>query len=575
MKKTQPRFWWVIDSIILVLLTVIFGVWFFKAHAYGAWGDDSPGYIYTAGQVQNGEALVVQDNLVQAALAWFGDEHFARFVAPAHHEIISPSGWTASRYPIGLSVLMALANKLTGQDTAMYAIVPLAAVGVVLLTYLLAVLWLPTNPPLKRVGAMVAALSVGLSDVFANYAVAQPMREIPALLFWLAALLLLTFINRVQLMRWKIILAICAGLLFGYSINIRETSAVLLVPVLVWLWPVGRVWWKSRVERSAFIKIVLAGCAGLLIALSLSIWNSAAITAHKEKFREKDISSIAITSNFDHIQSLSPSNLFNNQGKFKPGVGGVVQYWEVMSQFSTFAPFLFFALIGLFLTWWQQRRLAYVLASWIAVVFILFAMWINPYARYILPLLPAVAILSAYGMVGIIEYVGKKLQLSRFVSIGLSLLLMAAFFISLQPAIAARNEHIRLGDSVYKAITAEDLSTLKTVSDQLLVKASPEKPALLMMFGSWRAGLPETIMTHSDLRVIRFPGRPNEQPDLTALAGFMAELQKTYTVYVWYDATLGTGEQRLFQQLSLSEPILTTQLSFQADIVIYALTAND
>lgn len=575
MKVVQPRFWLIVDSAILALLLFVFGAWFLLEHAYGAWGDDSPGYIYTAGQLANGETLVAQDELVQQALAWFGDERLARFVAPAHHEIISPDGWIASRYPIGLSAIMAAIQKLTGSASAMYAVVPITAVAVVALTYILAVLWLPTNPPLKRVAGIIAAMSVGLADLYANYAVSQPMREIPSLLFWLLALLGLTWLTRAKSLSWKLGLALVSGALLGYSINIRETGAVFVLPVLIWLWPATRAWWKNHSERVAFLKILVVGIIGLALTLSLSIWNSATITAHKEKFREKDISRIAITSNFDHIQSLSPSNLFNNQGKFKPGVGGVVQYWEVMTEFNTFAPFLAFALIGLIVLWRKQRRLAYVLGVWITVIFVLFAMWINPYARYILPVLPAVAILAAYGLISTIEYGGKLFALSPRWNRVLGLLLVVAFGVTQYPAIVARNEHIQLGDSVYKSITAEDSATLQSLSDQLLAADTTERPALLFMFGTWRAGLPETIMAHSNLRVIRFPGRPNEQPALGELAEFLQELNKTQTVYVWYDGTLGSGEQRLFTQLPITDPILTTELSFQSAITIYALTPNN
>ena len=132
--------WWLVDSVILLLLTMISGVWFLWHHAYGAYGDDSPGYIYSAHQLLEGEALVQQDVLVQDALAWFGDEQYARFVAPAHHEIIAPTGWITSRYPWD-ERLDGLAAWLSGTVTGIYLVVPVFAV-VVLCTYLGAI-WLP------------------------------------------------------------------------------------------------------------------------------------------------------------------------------------------------------------------------------------------------------------------------------------------------------------------------------------------------------------------------------------------------------------------------------------------------
>lgn len=558
--------WFVLDVVFCVLLSGIFGLWFLSNHAAGAWGDDAPGYMYTAGQILRHEPLVVQDTLVQQALDFFGDEHFARFVAPAHHEIIAPSGWVASRYPIGLSVLMAGAAWLWHSDTAMYLVVPLLAVIVVVLTYVLGIVTLPLLPAWKRVAALMAALAVGLADVFANYAVAEPMREIPSMVFFLASLILLVVAGRQTVpSRWRWILIALAGVCFGYSVNIRETSAVLLLPLGLVLTQ------KPLWSRSQRWRIGTVFAAAMLISLSVSIWNSAQITMHKEKFRSKDISRIAITSNFDHIQSLNPHNLFDNEGKFKPGVGGVQQYWEVLNGFSVWPPFVLFALVGVVALWQEQRRLAAVYVSWFLGIYGLFAMWINPYPRYILPLLPAVALLSAYGVMRAAYYVGRWLQLSPWWQRGLLALAVLSFFVAQRPAIADRNSQLTATVGVYKAITVNDLEQLRALAAVIEQQASG-KPALLIMFGDYKGGLAETTMIHTGLRVIRFPSKPNEQPQLDNLAQFLSQLEQDYTLFVWYDPTISAKEQRLLHYVQWSDPLLTQNYSFQPNVTLYAIT---
>lgn len=573
---TKRWSWIILDIILCAALVAVFGIWYLSNHAYGAWGNDSPGYIYTAGQLLRGEPLVSQDELAQSALAFFGDERFARFVVPAHHEIISPQGWIASRYPIGLSLIMALVVALSRQPDAIYSVVPVAAVIVVLLTYLLAVITLPLVPPLKRVAGLLAAFSVGLADLFASSAVSEPMREIPSMVFFLVSCIALyvavTYVKR----PWcAAVLLVLGGLTFGYSVNIRETSAVLLLPLVLLIWSKrgnNQTKHRSTMQRWWPMAVFLLS---VIVSLSLTIWNSTQLTLHKEKFRTKDISRIAITSNFDHVQSLSLSNLLDNQGKFKPGVGGLQQYWQVMQGFSIWPLFIVLAGFGLYALWHKQRRLTVVYVTWFGLIYLLFAMWINPYPRYILPLLPVLAILSTYGTIVVGDYVGRWLHWSRWLTRGMMALLIVSFFIAQRPAVAQRHEQLRSDVGVYKAITATDAEALRQVIIQAQAAAPQDKPPLLMMFGDYKGGLAEIIMTMSDLRVIRFPGKPNEQPKFSDLQKFLKQLQERYTLLVWYDDTINANEQRLLHEVILSEPLATASFSFQPNITIYAITQNN
>ncbi len=553
--------WWLLDSVILLLLTSISSAWFMWHHAYGAYGDDSPGYIYSAHQLLTGEALVQQDALVQDALAWFGNEQHARFVAPAHHEIIAPTGWITSRYPLGMSVLMALAAWLSGTVTGIYLVVPVFAVIVVLCTYLGAIWLLPVAAVWKRLVGIGAAVIVVSCDLFAHYAVAQPMREIPSLGLFLIAVLI--FCTTLRATGWKQALGmVIAGLAFGYSVGIRETGAILVLPLILF--------GLSRVQQQRW-RVAGWFLLGAVMAYSWFIVQAVNITAHKEAFRDKDITTIAITANIDHIQSLSITNLWDNQGKFKPGVGGLQQYWEVINNFSAWPLFLFCALIGLWYAWKKDPALGRLLVSWVVLVVLLFGMWVNPYPRYVLPILPVLAWASMLGMFAIWQWFVQLFQLRRGTSMAMLGLMVLGFVLANQPAIAERQEHLRTGAAVDRELTKADLDLVIQASTAVITDAqSTGKTPLLLMLGATKGGLAETIMTHADLRVIRFPSKEKEQPPLDQLAAYIRHLDETYTLYLWYDPSVTANEQRFYNQQVLV-PIIQTTTSYQPAISIYRL----
>ncbi len=562
----MPKRWWIIDSIIVVLLLFISGIWFTWHHAYGAYGDDSPGYIYLAHQLLSGGDLVQQDPLVKQALDYFGSEPYARFVAPAHHEIISPEGWTASRYPIGLSVLMALAAAITGNTTAIYLVVPMAAVLIVLFTYLGAIWLLPVSAVQKRLVGLGSACIVIGCDLFANYAVAQPMREIPSMVFSLAAFYLLVWALQQKRKRYWFGL-ILSALAFAFSVGIRETSVILIIPFLVYA---GQVTKQAPYQQRLYsIGIFLFGC---LLGYSIFIVQAVDITLHKAVFRAKDVSRIAVTSNFDHIQSLAIHNLWDNQGKFKPGVGGLNQYWDVLQQFSPWILFLPFLFVGLIYCWQRHRLWFWTFGSWCVAVVLLFGMWINPYPRYILPILPLVAWLSMLGAFYSWELLTTKFTLRRLTSISILLLLGISFVVAYQPTFAAQQLRLSTGTTIDRELTKSDLDTLQVAMRNIEQDAeSTGKLPLLIMLGSTKGGLAETLLTHSNVKTIRFPNKDKEQPPYELLTAFLDQLGQTYTLYLWYDPTVTALEQRFYNEQELTL-VTATATSFQSAINLYRIT---
>ena len=120
---------------VSIFLAGIFGVLYFNDHAWGAWGDDSAGYIFLAGRMSMGLPLVYTDPIAADGLQFFGDEKLARWLTPTHHEFINPSGMIASKYPIGVSLLMFVVSKLAGTTDAFYVVTPLLAALNIVLTY--------------------------------------------------------------------------------------------------------------------------------------------------------------------------------------------------------------------------------------------------------------------------------------------------------------------------------------------------------------------------------------------------------------------------------------------------------
>ena len=556
-----------VDVSVTIVLGMVFAIFFLFSHAWGAWGDDSPGYIYTAGQIANGEELVVQDELVQRGLERFEDEKLVRWLAPTHHEIISPDGWIASKYPIGLSWIMAQVAKLFSIES-MYVVVPVLAVATVVMTYWLAIVWIPDAPTTRRVVGIVAALSVGLASLFSAYAVAQPMRDIPALAFMTAAVLGMGVYFKIRVgHKWLSFgLLLVSGGLLGMAMNIRETAVLLLVPllaVLVWEY---RSHWKQLLASVGMLLL------GTVLVFSLSIWNSIQITEHKQNFRQKDVTNIAITSNIDHIQSLSFENIYNNQGKFKPGVGGANQYWQVMQSFSAWPPFIIMAIAGLAVLLWKHRREGIVFGFWVGSMFLLFSMWINPYPRYILSIVVPVALLAGYGTVMVGRGLWLLLGLKQWTWLLINLLIVASFLVSFRPGVEARQKFVLSDELVFKSISQQDLATAQQLAADIEVHADEsEKPPLLLFFGQWKAGMSEMVMTHSSIRAIRFPGKANLQPDPLAMQQFIEELREDYTVYVWYDTSTSAAGQQLYNSLP-QQPLHTYSFSFEDTIELSVLT---
>lgn len=547
-----------------LVLAVGFTGLIWQDHAYGAWGDDSPGYTFLAGRLLQHKPLVYQDPVVSAGLDFFGNERDSRWLTPTHHDIISPSGWMASIYPIGLSFLMWLAAVLAQTDTALYVVVPICAGLSVGLTYLLGVVLLKENRFQIPV-ALASALALGSSQIFFESAVSEPMREIPSLVFLLLAGIAAVLTSRSE----KITVWICLGWLlvggfFGMATNVRETSIMVLPAIIPFLIPKARHQGFKWLIQATWKPLVTC-IVGFLLVFSLSLWNSAEISQHKVKFRKKDLTSVAITSNIDHIQSLSLENIFNNQGKFHPGEGSLPHYWDEMRNITPVV-FLFPAmLLGLWSLWSSNKRKFWFLLLWPLGTLTIFSLWVNPYSRYLLPAFPPLLILSFVGVSYFCSQLIPRLIKTKWLRWIFGLLVVISIVLPFGQVMQQELAELKTKDLlIYKSISLSDLNQLKDLGQAV---SSPK--SILLFTGDWEYGISETFELHTQVKSIRFP-LENKRFDIPQdkVAQFMQKLLADgYSLYVWTDETT-TSDTQVFLNNNFKRSLVKTYVSTYASQIL-------
>lgn len=578
--KYKSFFW---QLIICLVIGGVFSFIYFYNHAFGTWGDDSAGYIYTWGRMQNQQPLVYQDSLTKQALDFFQVEKQARFAAPTHQEIISPSGYLASKYPIGLSILMYLISQISGHDYFIYYLIPALAVLCLLLVYLISV-QLFQHLKFHKLLAILPALMLGLSIVFYEYTVAQPMRDIAALFFILASFYFVQLAVKAKIANKNLIfylLLVLAVFSFGYSINIRETSFIMAPAYLILLWQTINKADERKKKIKYILKISVLSFFVLIIALLPSIINSVDISKYKEKFKKKDITSVAITSNFDHITSFSVDNLFHNNGKFKPGKGGLAYYWQIMNEITPWPAFMAFAALGFYFLFKKNKLLSLSLLYWFLSVLAIFALWINPYNRYIIPLFPVLCILAVYGLTMFCNKVLPIFFNNKKIIYLVMILIAASLVISYEPVISEINKDMRgLNEDgerilIYKAISRADLNNLKQIGDNIKKENADKKP-LVVFSGSWQHGISETFSAHNNIQAIRMPLEQNRYnfDEEKVKEFFNNSIINNYHVYIWVDKTSDTKVWDLIKlyNYQLKEKYY---FSFEDQVYIYELTKKN
>lgn len=517
-----------------LIISTFFALVYLHNHAFGAWGDDSPGYIAMTGRLVQGQPLVYQDTLAQQGLNVFEDERLARWLRPVHYEFINPDGWMAPRYPIGIAFILSIGAIMTRNLAGMYLVVPLlAAINVGLLFWLTA---LVTHFSRYRwLLAVVSAWALGITTLYYELALSQPMREIPTLTFILIATLALIYwqkrlaTNTVKKTWWLLVISAIA---LGIAMNIRETATVLLPSIMIYISATVRAKKYHAILRSLGLYL-----ATIVIALLPTIYMAIRLDTLQAPFKRRDVTLPAVVPNIDHITSIGLRNMFNDYGKFRPGHGALPHYWSVMSDITPMPWFLFFALLGGVLLWQYAKKETWLLVSWLLSILFMFSIWINPYSRYIIPLFPTVIILGCFGVVQLLDLLLSYLPLKKFQFFIVTGIIVIGSVVLYQPAFAKLRHHFTADTYYSKSISHRDLNSLIALGEQL----KKDSPAPLLIFTGSHHGLPEVFTTHTNIRTVTLPLESRFSPTPEQLHTFFADhILPNYTVYVWVDSTSGT-----------------------------------
>lgn len=545
-------------------LMFLFGLIYFHNHSFGAWGDDSPGYIYMAGRLVRGESLIYQDTLAKQGLTAFQDERLARWLRPLHYEFINPDGWIAPRYPIGIAFFLAFGAIITNDLSGLYLVVPLLATLNVGLVFWLAAILLDFNR-YRWLIAAISAWALGITTLYYELALSQPMREIPTLTFILFTILALLYWKKnltAPTQKKKLWLLLLSALALGIAINIRETAIVMLPGIIIYIVLSVRSHKNKKWVVARYLGTYVVTC---LIVLLPTIYTAIRLDVLQTPFKRRDVVVPSVVPNIDHITSIGLRNLFNDYGKFRPGHGALPHYWGVMSDITPLPWFLFFTLLGAVLLWQHSKKDSWLLVSWLVSILLMFSVWINPYSRYIIPLFPAVIILGYFGVIQLLDLIVSYLPLKKFQFLIVSGLVIIGSAILYQPA-ASKLQHQFTTETYFsRSISHKDLRTLIILGDQL--QTASGAPPLLLFTGS-RHGLPEVFTTHTGIRTASLPLESRFSPSTEELNTFFSEhIFPNYTVYLWVDTTTDPTINDWFNQYQVQE-IANIQLSFEKKIVL-------
>ncbi len=532
------------DLILLGLLAALAFAAYVPTHAYGATSGDSPGYLHNAGRLFRGLPLPYVDPLVKDGLAFFKDTKRAEWLVPQHSSVVNADGSVASKYPLGISLLMSWTAKLVGSDEGFYLVSPLAAVANVLLLYVLCRLAFRSLLPLRigQITAFCTALFYGATPLVFDHVVADPHRDIPATFFLLVSLVLLFGARAyVRSFRVFVMIAVLSSVLLAFGLNVRETMVVALPAFLLLLiWSI-RERLPSLWHPKAFG--VAAACAIVAILTLLpTILNSQRISAvrrlatlpHETLVSTPLPSDTVLLSNADHARSLGIRNLLDNQGRFHPGVGSLLYNWKSLKaglKSSLFLPLVFFGIC-----WGLRQRKTRLQTTVLFLagfgIFTLFSFWVNPYARYILPAFPFLFLFAGLGTASFLLFLGKHVSKPLGIAVGVLLLgtLGSVALPSLVDAVRADN----VVSASNRPTSRTDLETVKRLSTD--VPGAPDKRVLLVA-GKFRTGVPEYIETHAHgLRAVPFPSTISVSTRL--LFSYIDHLlDQGYAVSLWSDGS--------------------------------------
>ena len=351
--------WWdavegrsAVAAVALAVTSVAIGL---QWGTFAAGGSDSYCYLnqaelFARGQVHDFEPF-------GADPAWPGTP--GAFVPAGHSPVPSEPGAMAPICPAGYPAILAAARLAAGR-TAMFWVTPLLGGLAVWLTFVLG----------RRLGGgatgVLSALLLTASPIFI-YQIVQPMNDVPATALWCAALVAASREKMAPTRR-----AIVAGLFAGAALTIRPN--LLPLGAVMGLWTM----WRGR---PSFISSGLAFAAAALPGAIFVLVAQNAMYGSPFRSGYGDLSSL-----------FSTAHVLANLSRYPR--------WLL----DVHTPLLLAALIAPFVLSGPQRRHAYWLLAFSAVVFacylpyVVFEDWW--YQRFVLPALPALLALTSVVVTG-------------------------------------------------------------------------------------------------------------------------------------------------------------------------------
>lgn len=400
--------------------------------SYGASGDDSPGYIFSAYKIKETGSSIYQDEIAKV----FIDNELKPEVAKPHwyYDLLNEKGFMAPMFPIGYPIIMATFSQIFG-EVGYYLVNPIISI-IFLISFYCLLREIALFGKLANLFALVTVIFISINESFWLFTIYQPMRDNTPFLFM--SLALLVFYHAIK--SDKLVLYGLGGLFLGYAVNIRFETIILVIPL-------ASLYLYSKKEhfstkKSFFVSVFFA--IFLLVSTSMSIIEikNTNMLSYHSKYKSVDSLTNGGSTNSNQLDKILPSglslnNLFNNQGKYMAGEGSFIVYlniilFEIFGYY--FIPFLIVGSIFLFI----NSRSAFLLFSlWALVIFLFYSMWVNPYYRYIILAAPPLAVLYTSSFIGLFKYV--KNEKTKIVAL---LILLIFTMINYTPSLLVMEDYL-------------------------------------------------------------------------------------------------------------------------------------
>ena len=351
-------------SLLLFGGTLIWAAWaYLSLYARGVTGSDPYCYVQMAVDVmRHGSPL---HRFPLAALA----KRLQIDVLPAMHvgyrEPLDALARAATVWPAGHAVLLGLAGRLGGEP-AIYLATPVMGLASVAVTAWLGVLlFTDLDQPLRAMAGALAALIVATSFEQLRWLLVH-MADVSAQLFSSLTVALAWLGARRGRWGW----AVAAGFALGLAYWTRHTQLMVAAPALLLL-AKGR---EPTDRRERLLKVV----AFLIAALAAAMPD---LAYHRQVFGSL-------------LRPESEELALYSLGAVPATTGYLVRAWLAGGELGYLAPFL---LVGALALGRWDRLAAWTLALWVVMPWAIQAPYASLRLRDLLPALPALALVAAYG----------------------------------------------------------------------------------------------------------------------------------------------------------------------------------